>query len=273
MTTFTVPDIPQILTPKHWQSTKDIPESLKKESSCEDALADLAKSFKKAGLESLTPFLKQTPEWAQYHHGHWNKLCDDLVREVIVGGVINLREAIGEVRIAAIKTEKSIDKKEPLASKSSALLRSMSQAADALLKELRPETIETAIRNKEKEVDEAMFAIAGAPLDAIKKLVAKAKGAAALVMRSPSPAAYNKCIGNGGDGLTRELAATLVSLAALPATKGIAYDGAGISSRAAKELLAAPPLPATADKDAVVNALKNFLQTVTTASKLPKLKL
>jgi len=273
MTTFTVPDIPQTLTLKHWQSTKDIPESLKKKSSCEDALAELAKSFKNARLESLAPFFKQTPAWAQYNHGRWSKLCNDLVREVIVNGVINLREALGEVRNAAIKTEKSIDKKDPLAPKSIAFLRKMAQAADAFLKELRPETIESAIRNKEKDVDKAMFEIAGAPLEDIKKLAAKAKAAAALVMRSPAPAVYNKCIGGGGDGLNRELAAALIALATLPSTKGIDYDGAAISSRTAKELLASPPLPATAGKDAVTNALKNFLQAVATASKLPKLKL
>lgn len=270
---FTIPDIPQILTLKYWQSTKDISDSLKKESPCEDALTDLARSYNKAGLESLTPFFKQTPAWAQYNHERWGKLCDDLVREVIVGGVINLREAIGEVRIAAIKTEKNIDKKDSLASKSSAHLRNMSQAADALLKELRPENIETAIRDKEKQVDEAMFAIASAPLETIKKLAAKAKAAVALVMRTPAPAIYNKCIGSGGDGLTRELGTTLISLAALPSTKGIDYEGAPLAARTAKDLLASPPLPATAGKDAVTEALKNFLQAVTTASKLPKLKL
>lgn len=272
MSTFTVPVIPQILTLKHWQSTKDIPGPLKDKSDCEDALSGLAKAFNKAGLDSLAPFLKQTPAWAQYNHGSWNKLCDALVREVIVGGVINLRESIGEVRRAAIQTEKSIDKKDPLASKSSALLRKMAQAADALLKELRPETIETAIREKEEAVNAAMFAKAAAPLDEIKKMAPKAKSAASSVMSSPTPAVYNKNIGSGSGGLVRELATALVSIAALPATKGIEYDGASIAARTAKKLLAMPPLPPTSGKEAVVAALKDFIEAVTLASKLPKLK-
>lgn len=273
MATFTVPEIPQILTLKHWLTTKDIPDMLRERSMCEGTLGELAKAYKKARLETLPSFLKQAPAWAQYHYGRWSKLCDDLVREVIVGGVINLREAIGEARNAALQTEKNVDKKDALAPKSSALLRKMAQSADALLKDLRPDIIEAAIRDKEKEVNTAMLEIAAAPLDEIKRLVAKAKGAVALVVRTPTAAAYNKSIGSGADGLARELAGELLKLAALPPTKGIDYDNAADAARSAKELLGSAPLPPTADKDAVTAALKDFLQITAVAAKLPKLKL
>ncbi|AWI10015.1 hypothetical protein [Ereboglobus luteus] len=272
MATFTAPEIPQILTLKHWQGAKDISSSLKDKSKCEKALAELNKAFNKAGFDALAPFFKQSPAWAQYHYKRWSKTCDDLVREVIVGGVINLREAIGEVRNAAVLAEKSVDKKDPLAPKSAALLRKMAQAADALLKELRPEVIETAIRNKEKTVNNEMYKHAAAPLEDMKKHAAKAKAAGALVARNPAAPIYNKVIGSGAGGLVREMAATLISIAALPSTKGIEYAGAGDAARLAKELMASSPLPAAADKNAVAAALKNFLQTATIAAKLPKLK-
>lgn len=273
MSNFTAPEIPQILSIKHWQATKDIPESIKDDSPCEDALLELAKAYKKAGFESLAPFFKQTPAWAQYNYKRWSKLCDDLVREIIVGGVINLRESLGEVRNAALRTEKSVDKKAPLAAKSSSLLRKMAQAADAMLKELRPDIIEASIRKKEKSINDTMLATGAAPLNDIKKHAAKAKGAVSIVLRAPTPANYNKVIGSGAGGLARDLASSLLALAALPTTKGIDYDGAGDCARMAKTLLTTAPLQATADKGAVTGAIKEFLQIVAAASKLPKLKL
>ena len=273
MPNFNIPELPQLLTPKHWQSAKDLPDALKDDPQCLKALDALVKAFKQARMETLAPFFKQTPAWSQYNHARWRKLCDDLVREVIVDGVINLREALGEVRNAAMREEKSINKTDPLAPKSAALLRKMAAAAETLLKELRPEIIETAIRDKEKEVSETMLAQAAAPLEELRKITAKIKSAITQVMRDPAPATYNKTIGSGAGGLAREMVVPLMLLATLPTSKGIDYDGASAAARMAKDLLSTAPLPPTAGKPAVDAALKTFLQTATAASKLPKLKL
>lgn len=273
MATFTIPDIPATLTLKHWQASKDIPQALREASSCGGALERLAKTLKQANLGALAPFLKLSPTWAQFNYIRWSKQCDDLVREIIVGGVINLRESIREVRNAAVSAEKLIDKKDPLASKSASLLRQMSQAADALLKELRPEIIEASIRDKEKQVNANMFAEAGKPLDDIKIQVAKAKVAAGHVMREPTADSYNKNIGGSSGGLSREIAGNLATLSALPSSKGIAYEGASTAARIAKGLLAQKPIPPAADKNTVTSALKNFLQNINDIVKLPKLKI
>jgi len=273
MSNFNIPEIPSILTIKHWQSTKELPDAMKDDPKCQKALDALAKAFKQARMESLLPFFKQTPAWAQYNHARWHKQCDDLVREIIVGGVINLRESLGEVRSTLMRAEKDIDKTDPLAPKSAALLKKMTAAADALLKELRPDIIETAIRDKEKEVDEAMLVMASAPLEEIKKIAAKIKSAVAQVMRDPVPDTYNKTIGSGAGGLAREMLVPLMLLATLPANKGIDYEGSSSATRMTKDLLATSPLPPTAAKPAIDAALKNFLQIAATAAKLPKLKL
>ena len=273
MPNFNIPELPQVLTLKNWQSAKDLPDATKEDSKCLKALDALAGAFKQARMESLAPFFKQTPAWAQYNYARWRKLSDDLVREIIVDGVINLREALGEVRNTLLREEKNINKADPLAPQGAALLRKMVGAAESLLKELRPEVIETAIRDKEQEVSEAMLVMAAAPLEEIKKITARIKTAAAQVMRDPVPATYNKAIGSGAGGLTRELAVPLMLLATLPTTKGMDYEGASEAARMAKDLLSTAPLPATADKTAVDAALKNFLQVATAAAKLPKLKL
>lgn len=273
MPSYTIPVIPQVLTPKHWMSSKDISDEVRVKSKCKNALDDLSKAYARANFNQLPPFFKLSPSWTQFNHAKWIKQCDDLVREVIVGGVISLRESTGEVRNAVAATEKLINKKDELAPKSIALLRKMSQAADSLLKELRPEMIEAAIREKEQSVNASMFAIAGKPLDEIKVFMAKAKTAAGLVAKNATPEIFNKVIGSASGGLVRELATILATLAALPATKAIDYDGASAAARIAKSLASMKSLPANATQADVGSALKEFLQNVSDAAKLPKLKI
>lgn len=273
MPAFTAPAIPQVLTPKHWQATRDVSVEVKNNSKCNDALERLSKAYQRANFDKLPVYFKNTPAWSQYNYARWVKQCDDLVREVIVGGVISLREATGEVRNKIAATEKLINKKDELAPKSVALLRKMLQAADSLLKDLRPEVIEESIRGKEREVNQSMFAIASKPLEEIKVLVAKARAASSLVMKKPEPEIYNKVIGSGSGGLVREFASLMVALASLPSAKGIDYDGAASAARLAKGLLAQKPLPAKADQSSVTNALRALMQDIMEITKLPKLKL
>ncbi|WP_068769537.1 hypothetical protein OH491_02165 [Termitidicoccus mucosus] len=268
MPVYKPPEIPLILTRKYWDSSKDLDPELRASSPCKDALEKLDKAYTRVDFKKLNVFLNATVTWAKYDFSHWSKECDDLCKEFIVNGVMDLRVAIKNVGLAAVATEKKAGKKDK---DSVVLLKKMAKAADDFVKEFRPEDIEKLIRAKESEVNTAMHAFASRPGDVVRQLLAKAKTAAAALMKHPDPAIFNKTLGHGSAGLVQALVQATSMMAQMP-DKGISYEGAGAARNIAKVLAAMKPLPDGAAEADVIKALKIVLTCLGEAAKLPKLK-
>ncbi|MDR0902868.1 MAG: hypothetical protein LBM92_08890 [Opitutaceae bacterium] len=268
MPAYNPPEIPLILTCKHWGSNKDIDPKLRASSPCNDALGKLEKTYARVDFKKLNAFLNVTIPWAKYDFIRWGRECDDLCKELIVSGVMDLRVAIKNAGLAAAATEKKADKKDK---DSVALLKKMTREADDFIKEFRPEDIEKLIRAKESEVNAGMRALASRPGDAVRQLLAKARTAAAALVKHPDAAVFNKTLGSGSAGLVQALAQAAALMAQIP-DKGIPYEGAGAAGNIAKTLAAIKPLPAGAPAADVTKALKTVLATLAEAAKLPKLK-
>jgi hypothetical protein len=268
MPVYKPPETPLLLTRKYWDSSKDLDPELRASSPCKDALDKLDKAYARIDFKKLNIFLNATVTWAKYDFPRWGRECDDLCREFIVNGVMDLRVAIKNVGLAAAATEKQADKKDR---DSVILLKRMAKAADDFVKEFRPEDIEKLIRTKESEVNAAMHAFASRPGDAVRRLLAKARTAAAALMKHPDPAVFNKTLGHGSSGLVQALVQATGMLARIP-DKGISYEGAGVAGNIAGVLAAMKPLPDGAAAADVTKALKTVLTCLGEAAKLPKLK-
>jgi hypothetical protein len=265
-----IPEIPRILTCKHWDSSKELDPELRASSPCTDALEKLDKTYARIDFKKLNIFLNATVTWGKYDFSRWSKECNDLCKEFIVDGVMDLRAAIKDVGLAAIATEKKADKKDK---DSVILLKKMAKAADDFMKEFRPADIEKLIRAKETEVNAAMHAFASRPGDLLRQLLARARTAAAALVKHPDAGVFNKMLGNGNAGLVQALAQAADMMARIPADKGIPYEGAGVAGNIAKILASLKPLPDGSPVPDVTKALKTVLTCLGEAAKLPKLKM
>jgi hypothetical protein len=265
-----IPEIPRILTCKHWDSSKELDPELRASSPCKDALEKLDKTYARIDFKKLNIFLNTAVTWKEYDFSRWSKECDDLCKEFIVSGVIDLRVAIKNVGLAAAATEKKADKKDK---DSIALLKKMTKAADDFVKEFRPEDIEKLIRAKESEVNAEMHAYASRPGDMLRQLLAKARTATAALVKHPDAGVFNKMLGSGSAGLVQALAQAAKMMAQIPADKSIPYEGAGVAGNIARILTSLEPLPAEAPVPDVTKALKTVLTCLSEAAKLPKLKM
>jgi hypothetical protein len=268
MPAYKSPEIPILLTRKYWDASKKMDPELRASSPCKDALEKLDKAYARVNFKKLNAFLNATVTWAKYDFLHWSKECDDLCKEFIVSGVMDLRVAIKNVGMAAVATEKYADKKDK---DSIVLLKKMTKAADDFVKEFRPEDIEKLIRAKESEVNTAMHAFASRPGDVLRQLLAKAKAAAAALVKHPDAGVFNKTLGCGSAGLVQALAQSASMMAQIP-DKGIPYEGAGAAKNIARILASMKPLPDGASGSDVTKALKTVLTCLNEAAKLPKLK-
>lgn len=272
MSAFKIPEFPDSLDRKQWERNKDITEALRTHKDCLQALNELARAWQQVDFARLNQFLSTTPTWQQYNGAKWTDQCDQLCRDIIVNGVMDLRESIKNAAILITKTaDKIIEKRDPLARKSLDLARQLAKDADNLVKAFRPDSIETLIREKETQVQETMIEQASLPFEAIKKRIDKIKGAIAILSKTPNPIAYNKVLGHGTSGFIAELLQALRPLATLPA-KGITYEGAATATTLAKDLASMKPLPDKASPADITRALKELITICSEASKLPKIK-
>lgn len=269
MPAYKPPEIPLLLTCKHWEANKDIDPELRASSPCKDALEKLENAYARVDFKKLNVFLNATVTWAKYDFSRWGRECDDLCKEIIVSGVMDLRVAIKNAGLAAAATEKAADRKDK---GSVALLKKMARAADDFVKEFRPEDIEKLIRAKESEVNTGMHAFASRSGDVVRQLLARAKAAVPVLVKHPDAALFNKTLGSGSSGMVQALAQAAGMMAQIP-DKGIPYEGARAAGNIARMLAAMKPLPDGAAEADVTKALKIVLTCLSETAKLPRLKM
>jgi hypothetical protein len=274
MPTFNTPDIPAILEVKEWETADALTKELRADKQCVGVLANIAKAWAKADLAQLGEFLKTNPPVQDYNAAKWAEQCDHLCRDIIVKGVMDIRESVKRAAVTIPKIAAgAVDGKTPDGKKTLAYVKKLSVAAEGLLKALRPEEIENCIRAKESEVTQAFLAKTNIFFGEIAKSVATIKTTVAPLIKSPLVADYNGFVSVETNSALDKLCQTLRFLGGLPKSRGVDYSAAAQASVLGKELSSLKPLPATAAPAAVLGAWKTFLLQIAQAAKLPKVKL
>jgi hypothetical protein len=270
MSTYKTPRYPDILAPRQWENASELNEDLRDDKSCRRQLSGIVEAWERVNFDQLEQFLSEQPAWPRYNAEEWASRCDQLCRDIIVKGVMDLREVIKNATLSIEKTAaKTLDKKDKNSAKSFAYVRRLVEEADDLTKALLPEKIEKLIRAHESEVNALMLAKANLPLAGIAKNIGVLKTVLALLIKKPSASAYN-ALATATKGPLAELIQCLKFLAALP-DRGFHYPKS--AAEIARNLEALKPFPEGAPPAEILAALKTLLQEIASASKLPKVKI